>query len=288
MPGSWLWWLVTPLSPSPARGLLRSGRGEPLVLLHGVTGSSSMWRRVLPVLAAHHDVIVLTALGHRGGPPARARPTTISHVVDDTERCIRALGFDSVHLAGNSMGGWVALELARRGLARSVCALSPAGAWLASERERATQMLLSTVAITRRARPLLPLLAHSARFRRWALRDSAVHGDRVTRGELLELVDDLLGCQVAQDLLRTEQALAPLEVPCPVLLAWSEHDRIFPLAQSSLTARSLLPGASFEVLPDVGHVPMLDDPQLVASTILRSVARAKRSASSGAQAMNNS
>src|SRR5581483_8960211 len=115
---------------------LREGAGEPLMLLHDVTGSAEMWRRVIPLLSPHHDVIAPTALGHRGGAVPSTRPTTIQHVVDDTERLIDRLGFGRVHLAGNSLGGWVALELARRGRALSVCALSPAGAWGASGQDR--------------------------------------------------------------------------------------------------------------------------------------------------------
>src|SRR6185436_19662526 len=83
-------------------GMLRAGSGSPLVLLHGVTGSAGMWRRVLPLLAAHHDVIAPTALGHRGGTRPTLRPARIEHVVDDAERCLDELGFDRVHLAGNS------------------------------------------------------------------------------------------------------------------------------------------------------------------------------------------
>lgn len=54
--------------------MIRQGRGEPLVLLHGVTGSETMWQSVIPLLAPHHDAIALTALGHRGGTPAAAGP----------------------------------------------------------------------------------------------------------------------------------------------------------------------------------------------------------------------
>jgi pimeloyl-ACP methyl ester carboxylesterase len=101
--------------PAAGRFCIRAGRGEPLLLLHGVTGSARMWKHVVPLLAPHHDVIAPTALGHRGGKRAERRPVRVTDVVDDVERCIDEYGFDRVHLAGNSLGGWVALELARRG-----------------------------------------------------------------------------------------------------------------------------------------------------------------------------
>ncbi|MET0386849.1 MAG: alpha/beta hydrolase [Polyangiales bacterium] len=251
----------------------REGSGEPLVLLHGITGSRGMWRNVVPLLAAKHDVIVPTALGHRGGTAASIKPARIAHVVDDAERLLDRLGLAQVHLAGNSMGGWVALELARRGRAASVCALSPAGMW--ESRAPATVRVLGSLAfLARLSRPVLPLLAHSALFRRIVLRDNAVHGHRVTREELIALTDDVIGCTITSDLLRTPESLPALAASCPITIAWAEKDRIFPLPSHAELARHRIPGAHYLELRGVGHVPMFDDPQLVADTILASTARA--------------
>jgi pimeloyl-ACP methyl ester carboxylesterase len=264
-------------------GTLRAGRGEPLLLLHGVTGSSAMWRRVLPLLSPHHDVIAPTALGHRGGAPVKLRPTQIEHVVDDAERSIDELGFQRVHLAGNSMGGWVALELARRDRALSVCALSPAGVWVTHGGQRAASKLRLALTMTRRSRGILPWLAQSALFRRWALRDNAAHGERVSRAELLELADDLLGCAVSEDIFSSSEQLMPLCPSCPVTVAWSSADRIFPVRIHAARARELVPDAHFMLLDGVGHVPMLDDPQLVAATILGSTRAAQKCAAPAPQ-----
>ncbi|MDB4990084.1 MAG: putative hydrolase [Myxococcaceae bacterium] len=276
--------VAIPTSASQARtalasarpGTLRAGQGhgEPLVLLHGVTGSSHMWSRVLPLLAPYHDVIAPSALGHHRGPRALVRPTRIEHVIDDAERFLDQLGLDRVHLAGNSMGGWVALELARRGRARSVCALSPAGAWVDDDQQQAARKLRAIVRQTRAGRWALPLLARSASFRRWALRDTVVRGDQVSEHELLALADSLLACEVREDLFDTDESLAHLSASCPITLAWSGQDRIFPVDIFGTRARSLVPGAEFTVLEGVGHVPMLEAPELVAQTILQTSARA--------------
>lgn len=250
--------------------MIRAGEGEPLVLLHGVTGSERMWQQVVPLLAASHDTVALTALGHAGGPRAHGR-VTIAAVVDDIERQLDELGFDCPHLAGNSMGGWVALELARRGRARSVCALSPAGCWIAGTagHRRSRTKLRRVVALTRATRPILPTIARAAAVRRIALRDNARHGDRVAPADLVALADDLLRCAVRDDLLSTPEQLEPLDpLPCPVLLAWSGCDRIFPPAVNGARARELFPSATYRELPGVGHVPMFDDPALVAAAIL--------------------
>jgi pimeloyl-ACP methyl ester carboxylesterase len=252
--------------------MLRQGAGEPLVLLHGITGSARMWADVVPLLADRHDVVAPTALGHRGGRPAERRPARIAHVADDIERLLDELGFDRPHLAGNSMGGWVALELARRGRARSVCALSPAGCWLDEgdgDQGHASGTLRRVIAMTRLGRPTLPITSRIPLVRRFALADTAAHGERVSPAMLLGLADDLLGCTVHDDLLSTDERLAPLDpVPCPITIAWAERDRILPLRSDGANARKLVPGAEFKVLPGVGHVPMLDDPKLVAETIL--------------------
>jgi len=252
--------------------MLRQGSGPPLVLLHGVLGAEGMWRGVIPIVSRHHDTIAPTALGHRGGRFPTERPTRIAHVIDDAQRLLDELRIEKAHFAGNSMGGWIALELARRGRALSVCGLSPAGCWpplLDGATRPAARALGRAVRDTRSGRVLLPLLAPFARFRRWALRATAAHGDRASARDLLELADDVLGCAVSRDLLATNEHLEPLDpLPCPITLAWSARDRIFPVAVNGELARKLIPGARFIVLDDVGHVPMIDDPGLVARTIL--------------------
>jgi pimeloyl-ACP methyl ester carboxylesterase len=198
-------------------------------------------------------------------------------VVDDAERMLDDLEFERPDIAGNSMGGWVALELARRGRARSVCALSPAGTWQAGSPEhvRSRTKLARAIRDTRRGRLFLPLLARSRRFRRFAFRSAAEHGDRIAPREIVETADDLIGCAAADELLVAPEQLEPMDpLPCHVTIAWSEHDRILPLKINGARARELFPGAEFKVLPDVGHVPMFDDPQLVADTILASTRQA--------------
>ena len=246
-------------------------RKPPLLLLHGITCSGSVWRRVVPFLEPSHSVNAFTALGHRGGVACTQRPARVAHIVDDVERFLDENALEAVHVAGNSLGGWVALELARRKRALSVCALSPAGTWDALPRGARTLLWLATS--TRLSRPLLPLLTRSKAFRHWALRDNAQHGERVTADEFMDLADDMLGCTVTTDLLSGSELLEPFStLSCPVTLAWSEHDRILPREDLAPIACQRLPGARYVVLPDVGHVPMMDDPQLVADTILATTA----------------
>ncbi|HEY6762707.1 MAG TPA: alpha/beta hydrolase [Baekduia sp.] len=246
----------------------------PLVLFHGMTMSARVWHRVRPLLDADFDVVTPTALGHTGGRPATTNPIKIVDVVDDAERTLDALGLETAHLAGNSMGGWVALELARRGRARTVCALSPAGTWDAASREhRRTRTALARARTdSRTSRPLLPLALRLPAVRRYATRTVSADGALLEPHEIRAAAHDLLGCTVLSDLLATTESLAPMDpLPCPITIAWAGGDRLLPPSVNGEHARRLVPGADHITLDGLGHVPMLDDPARVAATIRASI-----------------
>lgn len=248
----------------------------PLMLLHGVTNSARIWDDVAPMLADDFDVIVPTSTGHRGGPDKRAK-VTIAALVDEAEATLDRLGLSAVHLAGNSMGGWIAIELARRGRALSVCALSPAGCWTpgAHDETQATARIRRARRLARISAPLAPLALRSRYLRRHSLRVAALHGDRITARQAVEIARDLVECTAAPDILGTRESLSGLDpLPCTVALAWAAEDRIFPPVVNGKRAQELLPGASYLELEDVGHVPMIDNPALCAEIIRRTANQA--------------
>lgn len=251
---------------------MASGKSA-LVLLHGIVMSGNAWQDVVPLLSSHHQVYAPTAVGHRGGPPVQRRPATVSDLVDAAERYLGERGLERPHLAGHSLGGWMAIELARRGRAATVCALAPAGMWSVGDdsHTQVVDKLRRSVAMTRLTRPVAPFTMKSATLRRIAWHNAACHGDRLTAAQALEAADDIIGCTVAADLLgpASGEQIAPLDpLPCPVTIAWSENDALIPVEACDNIAHELLPQASFKTLPGVGHVPMIDDPDLVARTIL--------------------
>jgi pimeloyl-ACP methyl ester carboxylesterase len=251
--------------------VIRQGKGEPLLLLHGITATERIWRQVIPHLAPHHDTIAITAPGHRGGADWPERPARIRFVVDDAERQLDALGIETAHIAGNSMGGWVSLELARRGRARTVCAFSPAGSFIPGEKEgaRRAKHLERVVADARRFRRVLPLIARSSLGRRFGLRLNAMHGDRVAPADMVDWAADSAAVVGHEELLRSPERLEPLDpAPCPITIAWACADRVLRFEPLYERMRALVPGAEYVVLDDVGHVPMMDDPGLVARMIL--------------------
>jgi pimeloyl-ACP methyl ester carboxylesterase len=108
------------------------------------------------------------------------------------------------------------------------------------------------------------------------MRDLAVHGDQLTPAQAVEIVDDSVACAVFDDLSADVWHIAPLDpLPCPITVVWSEKDRVLPMAEFASAVSERLPRATFEVLPGVGHVPMIDDPRLIAQTILAVTGGAK-------------
>jgi pimeloyl-ACP methyl ester carboxylesterase len=106
----------------------RGGSGSPLVCLHGFTDTWRTWELVLPALERHHEVLAPTLLGHAGGPPLEGEVSD-ALIADAIECAMDDAGFETAHIVGNSLGGYVALQLATRGRAASVVAFAPAGGW---------------------------------------------------------------------------------------------------------------------------------------------------------------
>lgn len=251
----------------------RGGSGPPLLLLHGMTSSWRAWKPLLPMLEQHHEVWAVTMPGHLGGPGLPDGPFAIETMVDALVGRLDELGVDPApHVVGNSLGGWAALELARRGRARSVVALSPAGAWAVPAD---LYRLLATFRVGALLAGWAPirLLASCRALRRILLRTVSEHADRYSPEDVDVLFDDLAGCTALDPLLSAasmDTMIAPFgEAPCPIRIAWSGEDRTIPYRRYGLPMMEAVPGAELVVLPGVGHVPMVDNPALVAWTILQ-------------------
>jgi pimeloyl-ACP methyl ester carboxylesterase len=196
----------------------------------------------------------------------------VGDLVDDLERRLDKQGLEQVHVAGNSLGGWMGVEMARRGRALSVTALSPGGFWDEDgHSRRAPIRALRRIALLEKlSRPLGPLPHRLGVVRRLALGDIATRGHLVSAAASVQSARDLAGCLVLEDILRTDESVELLDpLPCPVTIAWSERDRILPMREGLPNARRLVPAARFVILPGIGHVPMLDDPKMVADVVLR-------------------
>lgn len=274
-----------PAVPDADAPVHRGGSGSPLVLLHGMNMSWRAWRPVLPLLEPYHELHVPTLPGHRGGRPMHPGSITVEALADRLCEQLDEAGLDTFHVAGNSLGGWLSLELARRGRARSVVALSPAGAWT-SMRDVRRLIRKFRLGLAIGNRPTLARMTERPRVRRMMLRQVAEHPERFTEAQVTEMFEDAAGCTVVGELLERVRDGGSFEafdeLPCPVRLAWSEHDRTIPFRRYGRPMLDSLPGAEFVEMPGVGHVPMIDDPALVSRTILQVTWSADEREASGA------
>jgi pimeloyl-ACP methyl ester carboxylesterase len=242
------------------------------VLVHGVTSSWRAWQPVIPLLAERHEVFAPSLAGHHGAAPSAAGTVlSVRGLTDALEAQLDHAGIETAHIAGNSLGGWIALELARRGRARSVVVFSPAGGWREPRdlRRVATMVRLGRVFAHH---PLLGAMVARPRMRRAVLRPVAERGHQMTRLEASQFFEDAQRCTALGDLLASleqDGPLAPLVDPrCPIRIAWSQHDRTIPFRRYGHPVAEAVPDAELVSLLGVGHVPMYDNPRLVADTIL--------------------
>lgn len=249
----------------------RRGAGEPLLLLHGIGHHWQAWEPVLDILAAERDVVAvdLPGFGASEGLPDGAR-YDLATVVSVLGAFCEALGIERPHVAGNSLGGLLALELGREKRARSVTALSPAGFWSEGERRYAfgTLRAMRAAALSLPV-PVIGLLSRTAAGR--TVLTSTIYA-RPGRRSPDAVVAETLALRGAtgfeQTLAVGRAAPSPGDVPSlPLTVAWGTRDRLLPRRQG-VRAKRALPGARLVRLPGCGHVPMHDDPALVARVIL--------------------
>jgi pimeloyl-ACP methyl ester carboxylesterase len=248
----------------------RGGDGTPIILLHGAGMSWRVWRPVLPLLTGRHAVFAPTLAGHRGGPRLRPGDTPgVLGVVNALCDQLDAAGIDTAHLVGNSLGGWVALELARRGRAHSVIGLSPAGTWQ-SRRDLLRLLWMFRLGHITLANPSLNWMTRDPLLRHTILSRLTAHPGRIPTDQLDDLLTDLRDSAGFTALLCASlRPLAEFDIAtCPVKIAWGEHDRVLPYHRYGHPMQQIVRGAEFIILPGVGHVPMHDNPSLIAKTIL--------------------
>ena len=250
----------------------RDGSGAPLVLLHGFTDTWRTWELVLPALERSHDVLALTLAGHAGGPPLD--PVSNDGLVDAAERAMDAAGFATAHLAGNSLGGYVALRLAARGRARSVVALAPAGGWAPGD-DGSGQTLGFFAAMqdaVERAAPHAEAVLATPEGRRRATQHITERYAHLPVELLAHLMRGAAGCDAARPLIDLARAegwpLDAARVTCPIRVVWGTNDRLLEWPRAAARWRDELPHAEWIELDDVGHCPQLDVP-LEAAELIR-------------------
>lgn len=264
------------MSLTTTRAPIHLGSGEPVVLLHPFLLSQTVWQTVAQQLAdtGRYEVFAPTMAGHNGGPAAGTWFLSSSVLADHVERQLDELGWETAHIVGNSLGGWVAFELAARGRARTVTGIAPAGGWTRwspAKFEIITKFVLGM--------PLLVLawllgarvlrLPFSRRLATYAISASPAG---VSRDALRGCIDDVAHCPaylqllVKALLLHGLRELAQNSVPAHLVLC--EKDRILPAPRFSRHFTTYLPPESKVTrLENVGHVPMFEAPERITEVI---------------------
>jgi pimeloyl-ACP methyl ester carboxylesterase len=249
----------------------RAGSGEPLVLLHGLGLTWRCWKPVFRGLEAFHDTVALDLPGFGAAPPLDDREPTVAALADAVEGELDRLGIEDAHLAGNSLGGWIALELARRGRARSVVALAPAGLELAPERAYVISLNEAMRARARAAAPVAGVVAASRLTRAAVLAPMRARPWRVPAQDAAAEVRAFGRAPAFQPTVRwtlaAQSAQRLGDIAVPVRVCTGTRDVMLGTFTAPRFARSIR-GAQLHRLPGCGHVPMADDPPGVAAAIV--------------------
>jgi len=252
----------------------RGGSGPPLVCVHGFLDTWRTWELVLPALERRHDVLAPTLGGHAGGPPIEGEISDTA-LADAVERAMDAAGFETAHIVGNSLGGYVALQLAARGRADTVVALAPAGGWAqGDDRYRETLGLQAA---------RLDMLKAAAPHADAALatRQGRQHATQLVARNFEHIPTELLAHQML-GAATAPAALALIDhallqgwsvdaerITCPVRVVWGTVDRLLPWPSAAARFHDdWLPHADWVELEGVGHCPQLDVPLETAQLIL--------------------
>ena len=248
---------------------MSAGTGEAVVLLHGIGMSGFAWSPVVPLLAETRRVVAFDLPGFGGSAalPEGVEPSPAALAASLADG-LRAAGVGPpVDLVGNSLGGLVALEAAKMGLARSVVAISPAGLWGPGRRPERRRFF----ALEALRRSGLRLSARAVRHA-WVRRQFlgvplSPRAASIPPAAAARIVADF---SRARAFLPTYLAAVPLEgggrIPCPVTVAFGTDDRL--LGPDCRSRHRLPPHTVWHEPPGWGHVPMWDDPTGVADLIL--------------------
>lgn len=254
----------------------REGPGEPVVLIHGIGHRRQAWGEVPALLHAQgFDVHVVDLPGHGESPvPIRPDGYSMRSTAEQLERLFRRLDLDRPHVVGNSLGGVISLELAHRGAVRSATVLSPAGFCPATHLPALAANLLFLKVGSHLPEAVHRRLATHEWFRRLAFRSLFTHPENLSAESA---VGDTLNLRRAKGFwphfVRGPFLRFTKEVTVPTTVAWGDTDRIL-LPSEAKVARDRLPHATHVTLPDSGHCPQTDHPQLVVDVVVATVGRA--------------
>lgn len=249
------------------------GKGEPLVLVHGLGGTARSWDLLADELVRHRRLVVLNLPGH-GGSPATTQTSTFDGLVCAVEHFLEKEGLHSADVVGSSLGGRIVLELAHRGIVRSAVALDPGGFWHGWETNYVFASLMGTIKLIRGLGRYRRVLA--GRIARLAALGQLSHNPSVLSRRFVE--QEIQGCAdtsnfeaIARDLTSMPTQAGPQAGSVSsVAIGWGRQDRLcFP--RQAIRAKVAFPGSTLHWFEECGHFPMWDQPALTGDFILTSL-----------------
>ena len=249
------------------------GSGDPLLLIHGLGSQCQVWRPVLDRLAADREVIGVDLPGFGGSPPFPddVEPNA-GNFADAVASFLDEVGWDRPHVVGNSLGGWTALELAKRGRARTVTGIGTAGFATPREARFSSMSLRSTHRSAQLIYGAAPALFSSPLRRRLMLGQVFFRADRMTPEAAVEAVRnfaDSPGVDRTLDWIHTDQFRGGEQIDVPVTMIWGDNEMLLPRRKrQAARAERAIPGVRTVWLKGCGHTPTWDDPPAVAEAIL--------------------
>jgi pimeloyl-ACP methyl ester carboxylesterase len=247
----------------------RTGSGPPLVLIHGIGMSKEVWRPVVPLLAREREVVAIDLPGFGDSPPG---PRTVLGLADAVAAFAEEIGLRDWHVAGNSLGGGVALALGAAGHAASVCGVSPIGFAAGREAGYARGLLAGTRWMAQALAPVAPAVAGNVVLRTALSSHATARPWRVPPDDAALWTRVFAAAPAFWDLLRDAPGWTVEPPRCATTVAWGEHDRLLIFSRQAPRARRRLPAARHVVLDGCGHVPTWDDPEQVARVLLEASA----------------
>ena len=250
-----------------------TGSGRPLILLHGIGMSHAAWNPVTPYLSSTRRVIAFDVAGFGQTPPLPpATPPKISNLVEGLAHSLRQIGIQlPVDIAGNSLGGLIAIEAARRGIAQSAVAISPPCLWKKRGAIHVHYVFSSLRFMARNCPALLKATTRIPFLRALALAiPISVGSRRMPVTDALRAVADLSAATAFEETFHhTRCPFSATEITAPVTVAFGTRDWI--LTKGSRRRANLPASTTWIEKKGWGHVPMWIDPQGVSQLILAGI-----------------
>ncbi len=254
----------------------RQGSGSPLVLVHGIAANWQCWKPIIPALASRHDVIAIDLPGFGGSTHLGIAQPSLAHFADSILELLDSLDVDQFHVVGNSLGGAVSVELLRSGRASSFHGISAAGQTHGPYLEITKALLRGSYYGARLIAPIAPALVKLRPLRMAFVAQMVGKPQKLTASYVLDLVQ---GCAIGSGFEATLAHAIPgdrgIDIPPydgPAQMLWGTRDAVLPVSALARYAE-LWDGLEVVPMKGLGHVPMQDDPKLVADQILKVTAK---------------